>query len=154
MLHSPAGHASEPYTRPLDCFSVLGRGGVHPFWPGWQVLLGQTFPPGLPSTAGIKGVRCSLVLKYPPLCPPALPSCRPPAMRAACLPHPESSARLPVAVRRHPGWHPGLTPNASPPQAEKTLSSAPTRRLPPGLPPALQQETRMHGATPQAAHQP
>ena len=112
------------------------------------------FPQGCPPPLGCRelGASRAWFSNIPPLCPPALPSCKAPATRAAWLPRLESSARSPVAVRRHPGWHPGLTPDASPPPAGKTLSSAPTHGLPPGLPPALQQETRRCTELPHRQH--
>lgn len=157
ILQSQADHASKPCKRHLGHFPVLGRGGVHLSWPGWQVHLSQAFPPGLCSIAGVQGAGCKpfLVLKYPPLCPPSLPSCRAPAMGVTWLPPPKSSARSLVAVRRHPGWHPGLTPDALPPSAGKTLSSGPHPRASPRVAasPAAG-DSPMHRATPQATTKP
>lgn len=140
MFQSPSVHASTPCKIPLGHFPRLGRGGVRPFRPGWQVHLGQAFSPGQPSTTGswVQAMPGSQISPSLPSSPPA------PLLQGSCpggatwLPRPKSHARSPVAVRRHPGWHPGLTPDASPPR--KTPSSAPTHGLPPGLPPALQQE--------------
>ena len=93
-------------------------------------------PQGSPTQQGA-GCKPCLPLKYPPFCSPLPSNFRAADTGSTWLPHAESRTRSPVTVRRHPGWHPGLTPDASPPPAGKTQNSAPTHRLPPGLLPAL-----------------
>lgn len=111
-------------------------------------------PWGCPPLLGCRELRASCV--WFSNVPRSVPQPSPPAghlpQAATWLPCPKGSARSPVAVRRHPGWHPGLTPDASPPPAGKTLSSAPTHGLPPGLPRALQREIHWCTELPHRQH--
>lgn len=102
--------------KPFWSFPSAGEGRRPPF-------LTCLAAPSRPGPPGVQGAGSQMS----PACPPAVPALLGHLTLGSLAPRAAPGPR--GAVRRHLGWHPGLTPDASPPPAG---TSAPTHGLPPG----------------------